>query len=216
MLHRFRVGAHNQESVARDMSKGGPHLLRIHDPLVTVAHCLARQPGKVRSRAWLREQLTPHFFAGKERPQVPTLLFVATPLDHRWAAHAVANRVAKVWVRATGASHSLVDDLLIFGRKPEPTMAFRKVHPRQAHVELSAEKRHGVGGLGRTRGQQLFDQVDDVLFVRRFRNCCAQGLGGHDSEGSRCATFVTSCFQEKSPRQPQTALPSSCREAARH
>ena len=50
VLHRFGVGAHDEQAPARQVGERGPHLLAVDDPLVAVAHALATTARRSRSR----------------------------------------------------------------------------------------------------------------------------------------------------------------------
>jgi hypothetical protein len=50
-------------------------------------------------------------------------------------------------------------------QEAQAAVAFREVHPRQSHVELSTEELDGARCLGRELGEQLVDECVHALFV---------------------------------------------------
>ncbi len=66
MLGDVRIGAGQQNSELGQVRAGGPHLLSGDDVLIPVGDGPSRQPGEVRPRSWLREQLAPHLFAPQQ------------------------------------------------------------------------------------------------------------------------------------------------------
>ena len=138
MLRDVGIGAHEQQSPARDVRHARPDLLPVHDPLVAVAHRRRRERRDVGTGAGLAEHLAPDLFARERRPQEPALLLLGAERDQRGTGHADAHHVAQQVLRRVGRDESLVDEVLEAGVEPEAALALGEVDPGQTEIELGA------------------------------------------------------------------------------
>ena len=165
VLHGLGVGANDEQAPAGEVGKRGPHLLAVADPLITISDSTRRQPGEVRTRPGLAEQLTPDLFAGEQWAQIARLLRLAPPHRDSGSTHAMPDRVTRNGVRRAFSEYALVDELLQLWVEPEPAVTHRKVNPTETSVELRTEESDRVGALRRKLGQQLGHEIVDQLFV---------------------------------------------------
>ena len=107
------------------------------------------RPAKSEPEPGSREQLAPDLLAGEQRTQVALLLLLAPPLDDRRAAHAVADRVAVVRVRAAGGEDPLVDRSSAASATGRARRGPRGSAPRPDPRSNCAPR--NVGGVGRRR-----------------------------------------------------------------
>src|ERR1700693_6003722 len=73
------------------MRARGPDFLAVDDPVVAIFFRAGAQAGDVGSAGGFGKQLTPDFFAGRERRQVFTFLVFTGKGHHGRPAHAVAD-----------------------------------------------------------------------------------------------------------------------------
>ncbi len=120
-------------------ASAGPHLLAVHDPLVSVANRPRRQAGDVGAGAGLAEHLAPDLLVGRERAQQTLPLLLAPPRDDGGAAHPDADDVEGP--RHPVVVEHLVDDLGLRRaratarrRTPSATSASRSpASPKRTH-----------------------------------------------------------------------------------
>ncbi len=108
VLRHSLVGAGEQEHVVGVLGLGGPDLLAVDDPLVTVEFGLALQRREVRPGLGLGEALAPARLAPEDAGQELLLLLLGAPLEDRRADQRVAEEVAAH--RRSGRSELLVQD----------------------------------------------------------------------------------------------------------
>ena len=121
VLHLVGVGAGDDDAVVGDVGEGGPHLLTVEHPLVTVELGLGLQAGDVGAGARLGEHLTPHRAAGDVvGEELALLLRRAVLVEHR-QAHAVADDELAVHHRVVALD--LAPDLLV-GERQAATAVF--------------------------------------------------------------------------------------------
>ena len=65
MFRHIPVGSGQQQAVIGMMGAGGPDLLAVDDPALTVEVCTGRGAGKVRPAARFAEELAPGVFTGE-------------------------------------------------------------------------------------------------------------------------------------------------------
>ena len=82
------VGASQEHPEVGVVGAGVPHLLAVDHPLVAVERRGGGQPGEVRSRRRLAEQLAPHLLAGEQRAEEPIAREVGALLQDRRAGEA--------------------------------------------------------------------------------------------------------------------------------
>ena len=94
MLWRVRVGASQQEAVIGVMPTGGPHLLAVDHPFLTIERRGRLKAGQVATRVRLRESLTPTGRTLQNAGQELLLLLLGTPLEQRRPDEGVAKEIA--------------------------------------------------------------------------------------------------------------------------
>ncbi len=156
----------SRSAYLRVLRAARPHLLAVHDPLVTVANRARRERRQVRAAARLAEQLTPLRLAGEHPREVTLLLVLAAVGEHRRRALAGADRVEGAAVRRrAGFLQPVVDDRLEVDRGTEPAVPGWVVHPRQSGVVLRSEEHRRLGGRGRVLGEQPVEGCEHLGFV---------------------------------------------------
>ena len=156
------VRARHNEPERRDVRQRGPDLLSVEKPLLAVALGAGRQPGDVRSRTGLAEQLAPDLLVREEWTEVALLLFGRAVSGDGGRAHAVADGVAHPRHRGATRAQPRLRPLLFRRRQAEAARAEREVHPGQAAVELLSEKRLRRCRLRREVSQQAINELVDV------------------------------------------------------
>ena len=119
MLGRRRVGARDADRPGRLLRQRGPDLLAGQLPAPVRPHRARRQPGQVRARARLAEQLAPQEVTAQRRRQEPLLLLRAVPYWISAGHHPGAD--GQAGNPDPGRPQFLVDDhLLERARVPSP------------------------------------------------------------------------------------------------
>ena len=130
------VGAGQEQPEVGPVGHRRPHLLPVHDPVVSGplgpgGHC-----GEVGPRARLAEQLAPDLPAGEGGPEKPVLLLVGPEGGESGGHHGHTDQVDRLVPRRAGLSQPFVDDVLEARVHAETTPAGREFDPGQPELEL--------------------------------------------------------------------------------
>src|SRR3954468_7562057 len=150
MLRRVRVGASEEEAVVGMVALGGPDLLTVDDPLVTVEHCRRLQAGQIRAGVRLAEALTPTHRAVQDLGKELLLLLLRAPLQDRRTDQGVTEEVrsqrrlrAGELLRQHNSLHRRQSLAAVFGgpRGADPTTFEEFGRPRAVEL-LALLRRH--------------------------------------------------------------------------
>ena len=87
MFRTIRVGSRQSKNVIGKVPRGGPNLLSIQNPLITIKSCLQTQTSQVATSVRLAVSLTPHIFVGKDPREVVLLLLFGSPCQQCVSEH---------------------------------------------------------------------------------------------------------------------------------
>ena len=94
VLWRRLIGAGEQEAVVGMVTLGGPHLLAVDHPFITIEHRGGLETRQVRTRVRLGEPLAPAGLTLQDAGEELALLLLGSPLQQRRADQGVAEEVA--------------------------------------------------------------------------------------------------------------------------
>ncbi len=161
MLHLVGIGAGDDHAVIALVGQGGPHLLAVDDPFVTVEFGLGLQAGDVGSGAGLGEHLAPHRLAGDVVGEESLLLLVGAVLGEHRHAHAVGDDELAVGHRVVALD--LAPDLLVGEGEATTAVLLRHGETGEAGVGRCGEERLLVVERRVLTGCELLHEVDALL-----------------------------------------------------
>ncbi len=107
VLRLVRGGARQHEDVVREVALGGPDLLTVDDPLVTVEHRTTAEVAEIAARRRFAVTLAPQVLPAQHLREVVVLLLLGPPLQHGVAEHADTEAVVRSARRDAGPGELL-------------------------------------------------------------------------------------------------------------